>query len=59
MTIRSILDNLTNLAPEFEAEVVKSQSLSERNQQIQRKEVKILAFHLVIAFVFAIPTFIM
>lgn len=58
LTIRDILADLTNLAPEFDAEVVKQQSLSERSQEIQRREVKLLAAHLVVAIVFAIPTFI-
>lgn len=59
LTVRTILDGLSSLAPEFEAEVVRSQSMSERSQKIQRKEVKMLSVHLAVAFIFAIPTFIM
>lgn len=58
LTIRDILSQLTDLKPEFDAEVVRQQSLSERSQEIQRREVKLLAAHLAVAVVFAIPTFI-
>ncbi|GMK57348.1 hypothetical protein CspeluHIS016_0401820 [Cutaneotrichosporon spelunceum] len=58
LTIRDILAQLTALAPEFDAEIVRSQSLSERSQAIQRREVKLLAAHLAVAVLFAIPTFI-
>ncbi|BEJ17273.1 hypothetical protein CspHIS471_0606740 [Cutaneotrichosporon sp. HIS471] len=58
LTIRDILGQLTALAPEFDAEVVRQQSLSERSQEIQRREVKLLAAHLAVAVLFAIPTFI-
>ena len=59
LTIRTILDGLTDLAPEFDAEVVRPQSLSERSRQIQKKEVRMLAAHFGVALLFAIPTFIM
>ncbi|CAK9784363.1 heavy metal translocatin [Cutaneotrichosporon oleaginosum] len=58
LTIRDILRDLTALAPEFHAEVVRAQSLSERSQEIQRREVRLLAAHLAVAVLFAIPTFI-
>lgn len=59
LTIRDILDSLSGLAPDFEAEVVKAQSLYERSQVIQRHEFRLLAYHLAVAVVLAIPTFIM
>ncbi|WVF69120.1 hypothetical protein IAT40_003894 [Kwoniella sp. CBS 6097] len=58
LTIRRLLEGISEVAPEFEAEVVKTQSLSERSRLIQRREVKILALHCLAAIVFAIPTFI-
>ncbi|KAL1408194.1 hypothetical protein Q8F55_004999 [Vanrija albida] len=58
LTIRDILQSLTDVAPEFDAEVVRNQSLSERSREMQRHEVKILGSHLAVAFLFAIPTFI-
>lgn len=58
LIIRDILDSLSNLAPEFDAQVVRAQSLSERSQAIQRREVKLLASHLAVAIAFAIPSFI-
>ena len=58
LTIRSILGGLMSLASEFEAEVVKCQLSSERSQQIQRKEVIVLATHLAVAILFALPTFV-
>ncbi|RSH88277.1 uncharacterized protein EHS24_000811 [Apiotrichum porosum] len=58
LTIRDILSGLSNVAPEFDAAVARTQSLSERSQEIQRREVKLLAAHLAVAFIFAIPTFI-
>ncbi len=58
LTIRDIITSLANVAPEFDAEVVRPQSLSERSQTIQRKEFKILGLHLLVAVIFAIPTFI-
>ncbi|WVQ96615.1 hypothetical protein IAU59_003720 [Kwoniella sp. CBS 9459] len=58
MTIRKLLDGISEVAPEFEAEVVKTQTLSERSRLIQRREVKILAWHCLAAIFFAIPTFI-
>ncbi len=59
LNIRSILQGLSDVAPELEAEVVKSQSLSQRGQEIQKREAKLLAIHLAVAVLFAIPTFIM
>jgi copper ion binding protein len=59
LTIRDILAGLSGVAPEFTAEVVRTQTLSDRSQEIQRKEVRKLAWHLGVAVVFAIPTFIM
>ncbi|ODO10031.1 hypothetical protein I350_02256 [Cryptococcus amylolentus CBS 6273] len=58
LTIRDILESLTGLAPEFEASVFKAPSLSERSRDIQKKEVRMLARHLAVAVVFAIPTFV-
>lgn len=58
ITIRDILSSLSALAPEFDAQVVRPQSLSERSQAIQKREVRLLASHLLVAVVFAIPTFI-
>ncbi|WVQ83012.1 hypothetical protein IAT38_005150 [Cryptococcus sp. DSM 104549] len=58
LTVRDILSGLSGLAPEFEARVQKTQSLSERSRRIQRREVKVLGWHLGVAFVLAIPTFI-
>jgi copper chaperone CopZ len=59
LTIRDLLAGLSGVAPEFTAEVVRTQTLSDRSQDIQRKEVRKLAWHLGVAIVFAIPTFIM
>ncbi|KAK8858686.1 hypothetical protein IAR55_002915 [Kwoniella newhampshirensis] len=58
LTVRTILESVSNLAEEFEAEVVKTQSLNERSQKIQRREVRVLAGHCLVAVIFAIPTFI-
>jgi Cu+-exporting ATPase len=59
LTIRDILAGLSGVAPEFTAEVVRTQTLSDRSQEIQRREVRKLAWHLGVAIIFAIPTFIM
>ncbi|WWD18579.1 hypothetical protein CI109_103032 [Kwoniella shandongensis] len=58
LTIRQILVSLSDLAEEFDSEVVKTQSLNERSQKIQKKEVRILASHCLVAIIFAIPTFV-
>ncbi|WWC88506.1 uncharacterized protein L201_003417 [Kwoniella dendrophila CBS 6074] len=58
LTIRDLLHGISNISPEFEANIMKTQSLSERSKHIQKKEVKILASHCLVAIVFAIPTFI-
>ncbi|ORY25914.1 E1-E2 ATPase-domain-containing protein, partial [Naematelia encephala] len=59
LDIRQILQGLSGVAPEFSAELVKAQSLSDRSRGIQQREFRILAVHLIVAFIFAIPTFIM
>ena len=59
LSIRDILAGLGDLAPEFDAKVVRSISLSDRSRDIQKKEMRILGIHWLVAFVFAIPTFIM
>lgn len=59
LVIRDILKKLNDLAPEFEAEVVREQNLTQRSQEIQRKEVVKLLEHLAVAVLFAIPAFIM
>ncbi|WVW84814.1 hypothetical protein I302_106849 [Kwoniella bestiolae CBS 10118] len=58
LTIRDLIEGISNVAPEFEVEILKTQSLSERSKKIQKKEVKLLASHCAVAVVFAIPTFI-
>ncbi|WRT67903.1 uncharacterized protein IL334_004877 [Kwoniella shivajii] len=58
LTIRNLLQGISDVAPEFEAELFRTQSLSERSKSIQKREVKILASHLVVAITFAIPTFV-
>jgi copper ion binding protein len=58
LTVRDILASLAGVAPEFDAEVLKVQSLSERSQAIQKREVKVLAAHLAVAVLVAIPSFI-
>ncbi|WWC62714.1 uncharacterized protein I303_105311 [Kwoniella dejecticola CBS 10117] len=58
LTIRDLVDGIGGVAPEFEVEVVKTQSLNEKSQKIQKREVKILASHCAVAIIFAIPTFI-
>ena len=58
-TIRDILSSLSDVSPEFEASVMKEVSLSDRSKDIQRREVKILALHWLVAFIVTIPTFIM
>jgi heavy metal translocating P-type ATPase len=58
LTVRDIVSSLSAVAPEFDAEVLRAPSLSERSQAIQRREVRMLASHLVLAAVIAIPTFI-
>lgn len=58
-TARSIIEGLSSLAPEFDAEVVRAQSLSERSLQIQEREMRTLVLHLAVAVLFAIPTFVM
>ena len=59
LNIRSILDGLSNLSPEFRVELSKPQSLSERSQRIKRRHMRVLIAHLFVAVLFAIPTFIM
>ncbi|ORX37325.1 E1-E2 ATPase-domain-containing protein [Kockovaella imperatae] len=58
ITIRQILTFLDTLAPEFESHILKPRSISERSRDIQAREVRTLAAHLVAAIVFAIPTFV-
>lgn len=57
-TVRDLVRGLAAVAPEFDAEVVRPASVSERSQAIQRREVRVLAAHLGAAVIFAIPTFI-
>lgn len=57
-TVRDLVSGLAGVAPEFDAEVVRPTSVSERSQAIQKREVRILAAHLVAAVILAIPTFI-
>lgn len=59
MNIRRILEGLSQISPEYYPSVIKSQSLAERGQKIQQREVKVLQWHFLIAFLFAIPTFTM
>lgn len=59
MNIRRILESLSQVSPEYYPSVIKSQSLAERGQKIRQREVKVLQWHFVIAFLFAIPTFTM
>ncbi|KAK6908061.1 hypothetical protein I203_102062 [Kwoniella mangroviensis CBS 8507] len=58
LTIRDLIEGISDVAPEFEVEILKTQSLSERSKKIQKKEVILLASHCAVAIVFAIPTFI-
>lgn len=58
MNIRRILEGLSQVSPEYYPSVTKSQSLAEKGQKIQQREVRVLQWHFVIAFLFAIPTFI-
>ncbi|RXK37708.1 hypothetical protein M231_05041 [Tremella mesenterica] len=57
-TIRDILKGLSDLSPEFEAVLIKTQGIQERSREIQKREARRLAINLMIAVVFAIPTFI-
>lgn len=57
-TVRDLVAGLADVAPEFDAEVVRSKSVSERSQAIQKHEVRVLAAHLVVAVILAVPTFI-
>lgn len=58
LTIRDILLGLSNVSPEFTAHLVKSRPMHERSREIQEREARHLAINLAIAFIFAIPTFI-
>ncbi|WWD04999.1 hypothetical protein V865_003070 [Kwoniella europaea PYCC6329] len=58
LTIRDLIEGISNVAPEFEVEILKTQSLSERSKKIQKKEAILLASHCAVAIIFAIPTFI-
>ncbi len=59
-TVRSLLSTLSNDVDEvFEASLVKSKTLSERAQEIARKEQRRLILHFLVALLFSIPTFIM
>ena len=58
-TIRDILEELSNVSPEFEAKVVKQTSMSDRSRDIQKREMRLLLAHWIVAFIFAIPTFVM
>lgn len=58
-TIRDILAGLSNVSPEFEAAVVKETSLGDRSRDIQKREVRVLLVHWIVAFLLTIPTFIM
>nr|XP_019012879.1 uncharacterized protein I206_02375 [Kwoniella pini CBS 10737]OCF51660.1 hypothetical protein I206_02375 [Kwoniella pini CBS 10737] len=58
LNIRQLIDGISGVAPEFEVEFVKTQSVNEKSQKIQKMEVKILASHCAVAIIFAVPTFI-
>ncbi|WVR06466.1 hypothetical protein IAU60_003497 [Kwoniella sp. DSM 27419] len=58
LTIRALLEGIQGVAPEFEAELVKSQSLSEKSRMIQKREFKLVLWHCLAAVLFAIPTFV-
>ena len=58
INIRQILEALESLAPEFEAQVLRNDTLSERGRKVQKKEVRYLAIHFLIALLFAIPAFV-
>jgi copper chaperone CopZ len=58
-TIRDILAGLSNVSPEFDAAVVRETSLGDRSRDIQKREVRILLVHWMVAFILTIPTFIM
>ena len=58
ISIRVILRKLEDLAPEFEAGLVKARSVTERSREIRARELRVLAVHLGVAVVFAIPTFL-
>jgi len=59
LTIRDLLQDLAGEGPEFEAEVLKETSLNDRSKDIQKRELRILSLNWVVAFIFAVPTFIM
>lgn len=58
-TIRDLLRGISGVSPEFEAAVVKETSLSDRSKEIQKREMRVLLAHWIVAFIFTIPTFIM
>ncbi len=58
-TVRSILSTISDVDSGFQASLVMVKSLSERSQEIARKEQKVLIVHFLVAVLFAIPTFIM
>jgi copper ion binding protein len=59
LDIRSILTGISNIATEFSAEITKPLTSSDRGRAIQQREFRILAVHLAVAVLFAIPTFVM
>jgi Cu+-exporting ATPase len=59
LTIRDILKGLSNVSPEFQAVLVRETSLNDRSKDIQKREVRMLLTHWIMAFVFTIPTFVM
>ncbi|WVN85144.1 uncharacterized protein L203_100287 [Cryptococcus depauperatus CBS 7841] len=58
LTVREVIQGLSGLDPAFEVNIQKPQSLSERSKEIQKREVRLLASHLLVAVVFSIPVFI-
>jgi len=58
LTVRDILHGLSNVSPAFEAVVVKETPLNDRSKDIQKREVRALSLHWVVAFIFTIPTFV-
>jgi P-type Cu+ transporter len=58
VTIRSILDKIKDVSPQFEVEIVHPMSLEERSALLARQEQRRLLLRLIFTFIVAIPTFV-
>ncbi|KAJ9092259.1 hypothetical protein QFC21_006901 [Naganishia friedmannii] len=57
-TVRQLVEQISNVAPEFDAQVVKPVTAADRGREIQRKERWVLFWHFLFALIVSIPTFI-